>query len=128
MTTITICNGRSFEISGAHALEAASSKIFIEWVHRLESCFTIHGIEFQSVDFARNNPTRIFFIKFKANITDESLSPVLPGIVFLRGGAVSIMPVLRCIEDGNLYTVLTNQTRLATGKRWFPEIPACMLD
>ncbi len=51
---------------------------------------------------------------------------VVPGIVFMRGGAVSILPILQC--DGQRHVLLCRQPRLPVGLAQFPEIPAGMLD
>ena len=50
----------------------------------------------------------------------------IPGIVFMRGGAVSILPVLECGDER--FVLLVRQPRLAVGFAAFPEIPAGMLD
>src|SRR5262249_50206886 len=50
----------------------------------------------------------------------------IPGIVFMRGGAVGMLPVLTC--KGKKYTVLTVQPRVPSGRFDFVEIPAGMLD
>lgn len=120
-------NGGFVQVTGQHADKAIASSIFKDWVKRLDPDFVVHSIDFQSVDFAHLHADRIFFIKFKAHVVDEKGKLVLPGIVFMRGGAVSIMPVLRC-DDGKTYTIFTRQPRFAVGHMAFPEIPAGMLD
>jgi hypothetical protein len=46
----------------------------------------------------------------------------VPGIVFMRGGAVSILPILTCGED--THVLLCRQARVPAGFAAFPEIPA----
>ena len=47
---------------------------------------------------------------------------IVPGIVFMRGGAVSILPILTC--GGDTYVLLCRQARVPAGFAAFPEIPA----
>jgi ADP-sugar diphosphatase len=67
---------------------------------------------------------RVGFMKFKADVKVDGKAP--PGIVFMRGGAVAVLVVLK--HDSTLYTVLVRQPRVAVGKPNMPEIPAGMLD
>jgi ADP-sugar diphosphatase len=50
----------------------------------------------------------------------------VPGIVFMRGGAVGVLVILHC--EGREYTILTCQARVPVGDSNLPEIPAGMLD
>lgn len=52
--------------------------------------------------------------------------PPLPGIVFLRGGSVAMLVVLRC--EGRKYVLLVKQPRVAVGRSALVELPAGMLD
>lgn len=114
------------EVFGENWKEAVDSPLFQEWCGSLDPKFRIRSIFFQSVDFVGQPPNRrVIFIKFKADVIDDR-GHKLPGIVFLRGGAVAMLVVLRC--EGEEYVVLTQQPRLATGNFAFPEIPAGMLD
>lgn len=119
-------NGSLINVSGRNSGAAISSSIFQEWFASLDSQFKVRSIIFQSVDFAgRPSQRRVIFLKFKADVTDEHGNE-LPGIVFMRGGAVAILVILRCEEEE--YVVLTLQPRFAAGHFAFPEIPAGMLD
>ena len=51
---------------------------------------------------------------------------MVPGIVFMRGGAVAVLVILEC--EGVKYTILTRQARVPIGTSDLPEIPAGMLD
>jgi hypothetical protein len=51
----------------------------------------------------------------------------VPGIVFIRGSAAAIMPVL-ITPAGVRYTVLVRQPRLPVGHPFYEEIPAGMID
>lgn len=90
-----------------------------------EADFIVRGIHVQSVD--KFGPKRIGFVKFKADVVNAA-GQQLPGIVFMRGGAVGMLVIIRCRGTNKLYTVLTIQPRFPTGKYAFPEIPAGMLD
>lgn len=102
---------------------AVASKPFQDWLASVNTeRFRIRSVHFQSIDMFG---PKVGFIKFKADVVDGN-SKFLPGIVFMRGGSVGILPVLSC--GGKQYTVLTVQPRLATGRFDFEEIPAGMLD
>ena len=70
------------------------------------------------------------FIKFKAttmlNVGGDEGQIEVPGIVFMRGGAVGVLVILEC--EGKEYTILTYQARVPVGSSALPEIPAGMLD
>lgn len=76
---------------------------------------------------------RVGFIKFKARALvdiggsggDDGVIEV-PGIVFMRGGAVGVLVILEC--EGVEYTIMTCQARVPVGDHNLPEIPAGMLD
>jgi ADP-sugar diphosphatase len=102
--------------------KAIASKPFQDWLASVTDRFVVKGVKFQSVDMFG---PRVGFIKFVADVTDTS-GKFIPGIVFMRGGAVGMLPVLTC--EGKKYTILTVQPRIATGRFDFAEIPAGMLD
>jgi len=83
----------------------------------------ISSIEFQSIDMFGPN---VGFIKFKAAIKDGNGKDV-PSIVFARGGAVAILPVL-IGDDNQRYTILTVQRRVPIADMTYEEVPAGMLD
>ena len=107
---------------------ATKSRIFKEWQEGLDPRFKVKAIVFQSVDLKGNGPMEkreVRFIKFEAEVEDEKGNRI-PGIVFMRGGAVAILVVLRC--EGEKHTVLVTQPRFASGSFEFPEIPAGVID
>ena len=73
---------------------------------------------------------RVGFIKFRATaqvkVGGEKGIITVPGIVFMRGGAVGVLVILEC--DGKEFTLLTKQARVPVGLSELPEIPAGMLD
>ena len=103
--------------------------VFREWVASIdgdEKLF-VTAIEVQSVDMFG---PRIGFIKFKSralvNIGGDEGVVEVPGIVFMRGGAVGVLVILEC--EGEEHTILTYQARVPIGESALPEIPAGMLD
>jgi ADP-sugar diphosphatase len=103
---------------------AVASIEFHTWAAELDPRFKVKKITFQSVDMNKAR-TRVMFIKFVADLEDEA-GNFIPGIVFMRGGSVAILPVLVC--RGKPYALLCVQPRPATGLFEFSEIPAGMLD
>ena len=102
--------------------KAIASKPFQDWLKSVSDRFVVKGVKFQSVDMFG---PRVGFIKFVADVTDTN-GKFIPGIVFMRGGAVGMLPVLKC--QGKRYTILTVQPRVPAGRFDFVEIPAGMLD
>lgn len=115
-----------FPVTGEPGIDTAAvvaSKPYTDWVQSMdEQRFKVRGVHIQSVDMFG---PKVGFIKFKADVTDAK-GKFVPGIVFMRGGAVGMLPIFRC--NGVEYTVLTVQPRVPTGAFDFAEIPAGMLD
>lgn len=97
---------------------ALSSEVFKTWSRRCEAekdgrRIDVHSVEIQHVDMFGS---RVGFVKIKAESTlvdrDTKNHHRLPGICFLRGGAVAILIVLICEEnDGEMYSLLVDQPR-----------------
>ncbi len=119
-------NGREVEMHRDYASRAAESPQFQEWLRFLDPRFNVKSIHFQSIDFSHSHPDRVLFIKFEAEVYDETGEQVFPGIVFMRGGSVAILFILRC--EGKKYALVTIQKRFPMGYYTFAEIPAGMLD
>lgn len=81
----------------------------------------VHSVRVTDVDYFG---PRVGFIKFQAEVTKDGVK--LPGVVFMRGGAVGILPILRC--EGERHVVCTRQARVSVGHASFLELPAGMLD
>ncbi|OCT47780.1 Nudix hydrolase 14, chloroplastic [Cladophialophora carrionii] len=96
--------------------------------HERKERHALRSINVQSVDWFG---TRIGFIKMETVVSNENGSP-LPGIVFLRGGSVAILMILRPqVGDTNSderFVVMTQQPRVPAGSLNFFEIPAGMID
>jgi len=105
------------------------AQVFQDWVAAIDAdeLLFILEVEVQSVDMFG---PRIGFIKFKSRAQvnvggDEGIVEV-PGIVFMRGGAVGVLVMLHC--EGEEHTILTYQARVPVAIHNLPEIPAGMLD
>ena len=102
---------------------ALKSKPFLDWVASMDtSYFKVKRVHLQSVDMFG---PRVGFIKFKADVVDPR-GQFKPGIVFMRGGTVSMIDVFLC--EGIYYVGLTVQARFPTGCSRFVEIPAGVID
>jgi ADP-sugar diphosphatase len=90
---------------------------------------TVQSIHIQNID--QFGP-RIGFVKFQAIVKNHAGQNVA-GIVFMRGGSVGMLVVLRLDDPespdhGKEYTIVTVQPRVPCGAARFTEIPAGMLD
>lgn len=108
-------------LSPAVLEKAVASVPFQEWASTIDKELTVSSLKIQSVDMFGE---RVGFVKFVAAAAFHG-KPV-PGIVFMRGGAVAVLVVLRC--EGKEWAVCTRQPRLPIGASAFLEIPAGMLD
>ncbi|KAF7731625.1 hypothetical protein EC973_008794 [Apophysomyces ossiformis] len=107
---------------------------FKDWVQQFdreqkerENEMDISCIDVQSLDYFGSE--KIGFAKFKADVKYRQTNKNAPGIVFMRGGAVSILIILRSKENTSEDKVLlTLQPRIPVPSLSFPELPAGMLD
>lgn len=100
-------------------------KPFREWCEEIDENLDVRGLTVQSVDYFG---ARIGFLKFSAEAYSKIHGQRVPGIVFMRGGSVGVLPVLIDEKTAEKYIVLTEQARVPVGKASFLEIPAGMLD
>jgi ADP-sugar diphosphatase len=94
---------------------------FVNWVTGLDPGLKVSKIIIHGADYFG---PRIGFLKLEA-VTTCNGEPV-PGIIFMRGGAVSILLILHCNDEG--WVVCTRQARVPVGKANLLELPAGMLD
>ena len=106
--------------------KAINSKLFKDWVEKLDSGFKVNGILIQSLDMF--GPKRAGFIKVKADIVDHKTGNFVPGICFLRGSSVAILVILKCSETNERFAVLVNQSRVPVGEYSCTELVAGMMD
>lgn len=100
-------------------------KPFREWCEGIDENLDIRKLTIQGVDYFG---TRIGFLKFAAEAYSKIHGQRVPGIVFMRGGSVGVLPILVNEQTAEKYVVLTEQARVPVGKASFLEIPAGMLD
>ena len=117
-------HGRNVPVTGPPGLDLAfcvQATPFVNWVSTLDPGLDISEIRFHGADYFGK---RIGFLKLEA-VTKCNGKPV-PGIIFMRGGAVSILLILYCGDEG--WVVCTRQARVPVGKKNLLELPAGMLD
>jgi len=118
-TTIPI----SYSCELSHGEMAVESRVFKNWLSRINPLFGVTSITVTVVDFHSTPSTKsVLFIRLKVK---TSTSP-REQIVELRGGAAAMLVNLIC--EGVTYTVLVQQARIATGDFGFLEVPAGMID
>jgi ADP-sugar diphosphatase len=108
---------------------------FLDWKETLKTSlasqdkttYTLRSIKIQSVDWFGK---RIGFVKLLADVRNEqNEDDFLPGIVFLRGGSVAILMILRPRgAEHERLVVMVEQPRVPVATLSFLEIPAGMLD
>lgn len=87
----------------------------------------IHGIHIRLADwFGPKEAGRLGFINMVVDVKNSDGSSI-PGIIFIRGGAVAILVTATIAETKEEYYVLTKQYRTPVGK-CIEELPAGMLD
>lgn len=126
---------RTFFVEGVPGLNeglirrALTSKLFADWIGRVEPRFVLRRILFQSIDVFSSD--RLGFCKIDAEayerLEDGTVGDrSIPGIILLRGDSVAILVVLIC---GNArYALMVRQSRLAAGAFSFLEMAAGMVE
>ena len=117
-------HGSNVPVTGPPGLDLAfcvQAKPFLNWVSTLDPGLKVSEIKIHGADYFGK---RIGFLKLEA-VTKCNGNPV-PGIIFMRGGAVSILLILYCGDEG--WVVCTRQARVPVGKENLLELPAGMLD
>jgi len=85
-------------------------------------------IQCQATDRMYVEPKRILFLKLQVTVENDQKER-LPGAVFLRGGSVAMLMILRPEDNyDEPWVIMTEQARIAAGSLSFMEIPAGMLD
>lgn len=111
-------------VEAAHGIDlqrCIDSKLFKEWASSLDAELKVEAIRVQSVDYFG---ARVGFLKIETVTTFHGQR--IPGICFLRGGAVSILVILQCEDEE--WVVCTRQPRVPVGRADLLELPAGMLD
>jgi ADP-sugar diphosphatase len=91
--------------------------------------YELKEIEIQNYDMiTKDGIERPLFLKLFAKLEND-VNESLPGIIFLRGGAVAVLIILRPSDSlDERYVVMTEQPRIAAGSLSFIEIPAGMIN
>ena len=100
---------------------ATSCVPFVDWAASMDPSLEVRGVHVSEVDMFG---ARVGFLKMRADVRRDGVE--IPGIVFCRGGAVAILPLLTC--GGERFVVCCRQPRVPIGAAAFLEIPAGMLD
>ena len=124
-------------VSSEHVNAVLNYQPFSRLIKKLvdEKKFVVSDIVIRGIDMFG---PRVGFINLKINVTDED-GTCLPGIVFMRGGSVGILTLLKCKSNRkrkigdfvlkyDYYIVLTSQARIPVGERGCLELCAGMLD
>ncbi|KAF9972006.1 hypothetical protein BGZ73_004932 [Actinomortierella ambigua] len=89
----------------------------------------VNKVEVKNVDYFGK---RIGFVNLAVDAEIVETGQKAPGYIFMRGGAVAVLLILRSMEPTSGQTkehvLVVNQARLAIPSFSFPEIPAGMLD
>ena len=113
------------EMKKKQLVNLVCSPVFDNWAASLSRHIKIKGITVASIDYKKCG--KPLFAKLTVKAFDDK-GRRLPGVVFLRGGSVAILPILISKETGKMYVVFTVQARVAVGRSVLAEIPAGMLD
>ncbi|KAF4635807.1 hypothetical protein G7Y89_g2289 [Cudoniella acicularis] len=102
-------------------------KLDVEPLHPFHNDpYTLREIHIQAVDYFGE---RIGFIKLDAVLENGKSSVGLPGKIFMRGGSVAMLMILRPNDSlDERLVILTEQPRIPAGSLSFLEIPAGVMD
>lgn len=92
--------------------------------------YKLRSIKIQSFDKFDPCSEMINFVKMDALVSNDEKPPKrLPGIVFLRGGSVAVLMIVRPTDSPEeRWVIMTEQPRVPAGSLSFMEIPAGMMD
>lgn len=122
-TSVAVTKHANSAVPDEAVLSCVQSKLLKDWAASVDPELIIDKVYLKDCDFFGK---RVGFLKIEAVATFHGVR--VPGICFLRGGAVSILVILRCEEDGKDYVILTRQPRVPVGSAGLLELPAGMID
>lgn len=108
-------------IPGLDLERALKSPLLLNWAASVKPDIRVETVRVASIDYFG---PRVGFLKIEAAAYYHGIR--IPGICFLRGGAVAILVLLEC--EGKTYVILTRQPRVPVGSDGLLELPAGMLD
>ncbi|KAF2419880.1 NUDIX family hydrolase [Tothia fuscella] len=93
-----------------------------------EHPYILRKITIQSIDWFGPPGSKLGFVKLKAEVKSDPIG-MLPGVVFLRGGSVAVLMIVRPRDARDeRWVIMTEQPRIPAGSLSFMEIPAGMMD
>ena len=103
-----------------------NSKIFKQWRRKFNSVDTI--ITSIDLKFVISRTIETFYLAvLDVSLKKKNTDITFPRCLILRGDTVIIVPILKCIDDGQVYTILVEQFRIIDGGLSL-EFPAGMVD
>ena len=103
-----------------------NSKIFKQWRKKFNSVDTkITSINLKLI-VSRTIET-FYLAVLDVTLKKKNSDISFPRCLILRGDTVIIVPILKCIDDGHIYTILVEQFRIIDGGLSL-EFPAGMID
>ena len=99
------------------------SPVYKRWKSNLLENFTVEKIIIHNVFMFGS---RVGFLIVESLCYDKENGKRVPGIAFLRGDSVSIMPVIKCA--GETYTAIVTEARTPIGNPTQSALPAGMTD
>ena len=119
-----IINGATVSVKAFPHIDLERCKnapIFKDWMKNVDPEIRIESVLFSDVKYFG---PRVGFLMIETISKFNGVA--IPGICFLRGGAVSILVLLHC--EGETHVLLTRQARVPVGHSGLLELPAGMLD
>jgi len=103
-----------------------NSKLFRKWREKFNSQnLSIASVK---VKLVISRTLKDFYLAvLDVNLKKKYSSKTFPRCLVLRGDSVIIVPIIKCIEDEKLYTILVEQFRIVDGGDSL-EFPAGMID
>lgn len=103
--------------------KAVNANIFTRWKDSVEKNFSVSKIIIHNIFMFG---PRVGFLIVEAIASFEGRA--VPGITFLRGDAVSIMPIFTVEGKEEIYTAVVTEPRIPIGKNNQTSLPAGMID
>ncbi|KAH0790640.1 hydrolase, NUDIX family protein [Histomonas meleagridis] len=99
------------------------SSLLKHWIRTIDPSITIQKLKLNTIDIFPG--PRVGFIECEVTYSRNDI--VSTEIFILSGGSVSIVPLIKCIETGQIMTMLVKQPRIAFGGLTY-EFPAGLAD
>lgn len=112
-----------FDVTDEQKEKILLSVIFERWHTNIVDKFDVRSIAIRDVVWFGE---RVGFLLVEADAYFEGRK--VPGIAFLRGDSVSIMPIFSVENKKELYTALVIEPRIPIGENAQPSLPAGMID